>query len=208
MKWALPSGLSLEPPLTPSPDEGRSLLRRELLNSDYHRDDLLQRLVEWLRRRVLDVLDAASGAPTLSTVAAMAVGLALVLALLWLLTRARTGPRVAEGGRPILPDTSVSAAQWRQRAEQAQDEGRHSEALVHAFRALAAGQVEQGRLAESPSTTAHEVAEALRSAHPGRAADMTEAARLFDLVLYGDREATRDQAELLLTLDRQLGAVR
>jgi len=202
--WALP----LDPPLAPSPEEGRGLLRRELLDPDYRRDDVMQRLVDWLRRRVLDVLDAASQAPPLSTFAAMAVGLVLVLALIWLATRTRAAQRVSATRGAVLPDVSISAAQWREQAERARAEGRYSEALVDAFRALAAQQVEQGRLSESPGATAHEVAEVLRSAYPGQAAGMTEGARLFDLVLYGDRAATLEQAELLLALDAELAGVR
>ena len=204
MTWALP----LDPPLAPSPEEGRGLLRRELLDPDYRRDDVMQRLVDWLRRRVLDVLDAASQAPPLSTFAAMAVGLVLVLALIWLATRTRAAQRVSATRGAVLPDVSISAAQWREQAERARAEGRYSEALVDAFRALAAQQVEQGRLSESPGATAHEVAEVLRSAYPGQAAGMTEGARLFDLVLYGDRAATLEQAELLLALDAELAGVR
>ena len=37
---------------------------------------------------------------------------------------------------------------------------------------------------------------------------MAEGARLFDLVLYGDRPATREQAELVLALDDELAGVR
>lgn len=204
MTWALP----LDPPLDPSPEEGRDLLRRELLDPDYHRDDVLGRMLEWLRRTVIDVLDAASGAPPLSTFAAMAVGLLLVLALLWLVTRTRASPRLGATPGAVLPDESVTAAEWRERAQRAHADGRHSEALVDAFRALAAGQVEQGRLADTPGATAHEVAEALRSAYPEQAAGMSEGARLFDLVLYGDREATGEQAELLLALDTELAGAR
>ena len=201
-------GLSLDPPLDPSPEQGRGLLRRELLDPEYHREDVVQRLLEWLRRRVLDVLEAASSAPPLSTLAAMAVGLLLVLALIWLATRTRASPRAATGPGAVLPDVSTSAAQWRERADRAHAEGRYSEALVDAFRALAAGQVEQGRLGESPGATAHEVAEALHAAYPAQADGMAEGARLFDLVLYGDRTATREQAELLLDLDAELAGVR
>ncbi|CAA9381038.1 MAG: hypothetical protein AVDCRST_MAG60-892 [uncultured Nocardioides sp.] len=190
MRWALP----LEPPLVPSPEEGRGLLRRELLDPEYHRDDLVRRLLEWVRRRILDVLEAASDAPPLSTFAAMAVGLVVVLGLSWLATRARTSPHAPGAGNPVLPDVATSAAQWRERAGQAHRDGLYSDALVHAFRALAAGQVEGGRLGDAPGATAHEVAEALRSAYPAQAASMTEGARLFDLVLYGDRPATREQA--------------
>ena len=34
-----------DPPLAPSGDEGRSLLRRELLHPEYHRDNMLERFV-------------------------------------------------------------------------------------------------------------------------------------------------------------------
>jgi hypothetical protein len=37
---------------------------------------------------------------------------------------------------------------------------------------------------------------------------MTQGARLFDLVLYGARPATREQAELVLSLDDELAGVR
>ena len=40
----------LEPPLDPSGDEARSLLRRELLHPEYHQDNLILRLVNWLSR--------------------------------------------------------------------------------------------------------------------------------------------------------------
>ena len=40
----------LEPPLDPSGDEARSLLRRELLHPEYHQDNLVLRLVNWLSR--------------------------------------------------------------------------------------------------------------------------------------------------------------
>jgi hypothetical protein len=204
VRWGLPP----DPPLVPAPEQGRDLLRRELLDPAYHRDDVMQRLLDWLRRRVLDVLDAASNAPPLSAFAAMAVGLALVLALIWLATRARTAPQQRSGAGSVLPDASVTATQWRQRAELALAEGRHSDALVDAFRALVARQVERGRLDAAPGATAHEVTQALRSAYPDQAAEMTQGARLFDLVLYGARPATREQAELVLSLDDELAGVR
>lgn len=202
------SALLADPPLVPTPEQGRDLLRRELLDPAYHRDDVMQRMLEWLRRRVQDVLDAASNAPPLSAFAAMLVGLLLVVALIWLATRARSAPLRRPGADAILPDASVTASEWRERAEQAMSEERHSAALLDAFRALVARQVERGRLDASPGTTAHEVTQALRSAYPDRASEMSEGARLFDLVLYGDRSATREQAELVLALDDALAGAR
>ena len=198
-----------DPPLVPSPDQGRDLLRRELLDPDYHQDDVMGRLIDWLRRRVLDVLDAASSAPPLSAFAAMAVGLLLVLALIWLTTRARSAPQQRPGGGAILPDASVTAREWRERAEQALAE---RTPLGRAGRRLPCPGGPPGRARPAgrprPATTAHEVTQALRSAYPDRAAEMSEGARLFDLVLYGDRSATRDQAELVLALDDELAQAR
>ena len=37
---------------------------------------------------------------------------------------------------------------------------------------------------------------------------MSEGARLFDLVLYGDRPATREQADFVMALDDELAGVR
>ena len=200
--------LAADPPLAPSPDEGRGLLRRELLDRAYHQDDLLNRFVTWLRRTVLDVVETASSAPPVSAFAAMAIGLALVLGLAWLATRARSAParRIAPG--PVITDARTTATQWRDRAERALAEQRHSDALVDGFRALAARQVERGRLEESPGVTAREVVQVLRTSYPERAEAMAEGARLFDLVLYGDREATGEQATFVLALDAQLAGAR
>ena len=204
MRWALPP----DPPLVPTPDQGRDLLRRELLDPAYHQDDVIQRLIDWLGRRVLNILNAASSAPPLSAFAAMAIGLLLVLGLIWLVTRARATPTQRTGLGAILTDETITAREWRQRAEQAFADEQHSAALVDAFRALVARQVERGRLDAAPGTTAHEVTQALQTAYPDHGVAMADGARLFDLVLYGDRSATREQAELVLALDDELAGVR
>lgn len=196
-----------EPPLVPSPDEGRSLLRRELLEADYREDDVLGRLLDMIRRVIERTLDAASSAPPLSTFFAMLVALLLLLALAWLVTRTRAGRRTPQQGSAAVPDDSLSADEWRARAEAAYSSGDHSTALVDGFRALAVREVERGRLDDAPGATAHELAAALRTLHPTRGAHVDEGARLFDLVLYGDRAATAEQARSVLALDDELAGV-
>jgi hypothetical protein len=93
-------------------------------------------------------------------------------------------------------------------ARAALEDGRHEEALVDGFRGLAVGQVERGRLDDLPGATAHEVADALGTSYLHQRPRITEAARLFDLVLYGDRPATREQAADVLGLDDELAALR
>jgi hypothetical protein len=194
----------LEPPLVPTPDEGRSLLRRELLHPDYRQDDLVGRLLDWLRRAVLRTLDAASSAPPLSTFFAMLVGLLLLLALLWLVTRTRSARTARRAAAAAVPDDSVSADEWRARAEAAYSAGEHGTALLDGFRALAVRQVERGLLDDAPGATARELGLALRALHPGREQRVDDGARLFDLVLYGDREPTAAQARSVLALDDEL----
>ena len=200
--------LALDPPLDPSPEEARSLLGRELLRPEYHDEDLLQRLLTWLQRQVERGLDVASQAPPLSTFVAMVLGLLLVASLVWLGSRARrSGARRGTRGA-VVPAHAVSAAEWRSRAVAALEQGRHEDALVDGFRALAVAQVERGRLDDLPGATAHEVAGALGASYPHQRSRIAEAARLFDLVRYGDRPATPEQAAAVLGLDDELAALR
>ena len=132
----------------------------------------------------------------------------LLLALAWLVSRARSGTRAAGTG-PVLPDgVRTSAAELRRRAEVALAEGRHSEAVVEGFRALTLRQVEPGRLVDLPSATAREVAVSLAADFPGQEEHCHDLASLFDAVLYGDRPATREGAASVLALDDELAGVR
>ena len=195
----------LEPPLDPSGDEARSLVRRELLHPDYHQDNLVLRLVDWLSRLLDRGLTEARELPPLTTFAAMLVGLLLLGAAGWLVTRARRVQRVPRERRSVLADEHATAADLRARAERALAEERYADALVDAFRAVAVHQVERHRIDDLPGATAHEVAVALAEAFPGQATDVHRCAGLFDLVLYGGRAATRAQAVDVLGLDDRLG---
>jgi hypothetical protein len=198
----------VEPPLDPSADQARSWLQRELLHPEYHQENAVERLLTWLDRQVNRGLAAAEQAPSLSTFAAMVVFLLLLGALLWLVSRARGNRRARVQAGPVLGETAASAAELRARAEEALAGGRPEDALVDGFRALAVRQVERGRLEDSPGATAHEVAVALATEFPDHGGRVGDNARLFDLVLYGDRPATPEQATDVLALDDALAGVR
>lgn len=197
----------MNPPLDPSPDEARRLLEQELVRPEYHRHDVFQQLLTWLDRVLSSTVDAASGAPPLSTFAAMVAFLLLALGLGWLLSRARRTPRAERDRSVVGADEVVRAADLRRLAEQAFAEGRHAEAVVEGFRALAVRQVERGWLDDLPGATAHEVAVAVGAAHPEVGDRVARTATVFDGVRYGDRPATREQATEVLGLDDAL-AVR
>lgn len=205
MTLPLPSRLALDPPLDPSGDEARSELRRELVRPEYHETNPVERLLRWLDRVIQDSVGAAGDAPPLVVLAGSLVLIALGLGVGLLVARTRRTARSRADRAPALGDERVSADALRSRAERALAEGRHDDALVDAFRAVAVRQVERHRIDDLPGATAHEVAVALAEVFPGQGADVHRCAALFDLVLYGGRAATRAQAVEVLGLDDRLG---
>jgi hypothetical protein len=197
-----------DPPLTPTPDEARSDLRRELLRPEYNEQNLVQRLLTWFERQLDKGLDAAADAPPLSTLAAMVILVGLVVLLGWLASRARRSARSRDDDRAVLTGEVVTADELRARAEAALAAGRHEDAVVDGFRAVATRQVERGRLADAPGATAHEVALALGREFPHLRDRVDRGGALFDAVLYGDRPATAAQAESVIALDDELLARR
>jgi uncharacterized protein DUF4129 len=193
-----------DPPLDPSGSEARSKLRRELLHTEYHKQNLFQQLLEWLARKIGNGLGAASGASGVSTFMAMLILVALVAVLAWLVSRARRTAHEQGDKRAVLTAEVVTADELRARAEAALEAGRYEEAVVEGFRAIAVRQVERGRLADTPGATAHEVAEALVREYAAMADPVHRSARLFDEVLYGERPAGREQAAAVLALDDDL----
>ncbi|MEO5853368.1 MAG: DUF4129 domain-containing protein [Nocardioides sp.] len=197
-----------DPPLDPTADQARSLLRRELLEPEYHDQAPVARFVDWLREQLARGVDAAAGSAPLTTLAAMVLLVLLVVGLAWALSRARRGARSAAVDGAVLGEDGLSAVELRARAEGALAEGDHATALLDAFRALALRQVERGRIEGLPGATAHELSGALGDAFPPLRDRLVAAAGSFDRVLYGERPATAGQARAVLTLDDELVGVR
>lgn len=199
---------SVEPPLDPDGDRGRSLLREELADPDYYSDDLIERALTWLQRWLDTLVETASGADGLTAAVAIAVAFALLAALLLLLGRGRRTPRLPRSRRAAVPDDRVTAATWRTSAEEALAAGRYDDALVDGFRALAVRQVEGQHVPELPQATAHELAHVLGTRFPGEAGALAELADTFDAVHYGHHHASAGAAQAALHLDDRLAAVR
>lgn len=195
------------PPLEPSGDEGRHLLREELVRNEYHRH-LLQRILGWLWRRLEGGVGAASGTHGLTAFVTMLIGAGLVVGLVLLLSRVRRDRRRRIGVAAVLPDDRPAASELRRRAEAALSDGRYADAVTDGFRALAVRQVERGRLVDQPGATAHEVAASLATSYPSHGERVGRTADLFDATLYGDRPATPEDATGVLALDDTLTGAR
>lgn len=197
-----------DPPLDPSADDARSLLRQELTKPEYHEANVIERLQRWIQRLFEDGAGAARDVPPLGTFAAIVVALLIAIGVGLLVSRARRTARARTERAPALTDEVVSAAALRARAEAALAEGRFDDALVDAFRALAVRQVERGRIEDLPQATAHELAASLGVEFPAQRHLVDRSADLFDSVLYGDHPATREQAVDVLALDDELAGSR
>ncbi|MET3961254.1 hypothetical protein ABIE44_001188 [Marmoricola sp. OAE513] len=195
-------------PLDPSPDGARTSLRRELLRPEYHQDNPLQQVLRWLQDRIGSGLDAASNTSPIGAAGALVVFLVVLGLLGWFLSRFRRSSQAVATSGAVLTEERVTAAELRSRAVAAMAENRYEDAVTDGFRALALRQIEHGRLDEQPGATAHEVAVQLGNEFAGTRDRIFDAAGLFDLVLYGDRAATREQAESVLALDDDLVGVR
>ncbi|MCX6398088.1 MAG: DUF4129 domain-containing protein [Propionibacteriales bacterium] len=200
--------IGVDAPLTPSPEQADSLLRRELLRPEYHDENPLQQLLRWIGRQFESGLDRASSASPLGSLGALLVFLLVLVLVGWLLSRARRTARRAPDRGAVLTAEPTTASALRARAVAALARGDAGAAVVDGFRAVTLRQIEAGVLDDQPGATAHEVSVGLGTAFPERRARIDQAANLFDLVLYGDRPARPDQAEAVLALDDDLAAVR
>ena len=178
------------PPITR--DGARADARRELAKAIYHRYDdpwpvRAFNAVSHLIQRLLD--EVAKHSPGGGAgAAALLVALAVVLvALRW-----RLGPlgRTVRLARPVLEDTTTTAADYRLEAAAAAADGRWADAIVARMRALARGLEESGLLAARAGRTADELAAEVALDRPDAAALVARAARVFDEVAYGGRPGT------------------
>jgi len=123
----------------------------------------------------------------------------------------RIGPlaRTARRAAPVRDPSSrpLTAAQLRGAATARAAEGDYSTAILQRLRAIAASCEERHVLAPDAGRTADELATQAGALFPGHAARLAEAARLFDKVLYGDGDGTRDGYAKVRDLDDALAAL-
>lgn len=191
--------------VTPDSPQAREWLGQELSKGAYQ-ESLWARLSRWFA----DLFDLGPdglgvGAGTIVGLFAAVVMLGFLLLVLGRVRRERTRP-VADGG--LGGATERSALDHRALAEAALSDGCYDEAIICAFRALAARANERGLIVLTPHHTAREVADSLAAAFSGNRRDIHDAATLFDSVRYGAGLATGAQARRVLSLEGALRQAR
>lgn len=173
-----------EPPLTPSPDEARDLVRQELSKTEYQeKRDWLQEFLSWLLRPLQGLFDTDTPVPTEPFIAVLIVGLLALVG--WLLyTRLIRAPKqVEETAEDTLVDPRISAEEYRQLASnlRASDP---EEAVKAAFRAIIARMDQSGLTSTAPGRTVGDVTRAISARYPELRKPAQECAKAFDIAAY------------------------
>ena len=198
-------------PVQPGGAEARQWLAQELQKAPYQAakpsvfDLVAQAILQWFQDLFTD---KHSAAPAVLLVVALAVVAALVVLALVLFGAPRRNRRSGVGGALFGDDDRRTADELRRSAAAAFAAGDWSTAVLERFRALARALDERTVLNVFPGTTATGFARRAGDAFPDERAALAAAAAVFDDVRYGDRPATREQADEIGALDDRVAAAR
>ena len=201
--------MSAEPPVLPSAEEARRWAAEELAKSEYREaepgwlDSLWRSFLDWLQS-----LDGPAGADAPVPSPVIGIVIAVVIAVSVILARPRLNPKARQAKEVFEPDSALTAADYRQRADAAAAAGNWGDAVVDRFRAVVRSAEDRVLLEPQPGRTADEAAFALSRPFPAEAARLDQAARIFDAVRYGNWTPGSPDYEAMTRLDTDLQAAR
>lgn len=194
--------MTAEPPVLPGRDQARRWAEEELAKPEYRDaapgwlDSVWAEILDWLRS-----LDGGSGpdstvaAPWIGAAIAVLIGAAVILARPRLNAKAKRAIDVFDGG------ATVGAEAYRGRAAAEATAGNWSAAVVDCFRALVRTAEDRAVFDARPGRTADEVAHELATPFPSEAGRLTDAARTFDGIRYGNESAGQADYAAVRALD-------
>ena len=185
-------------------DAAHEAARHELANPIYPKPSLIQRLTDWITELLYRLADASSSLPggwlTISVLLIL-----LAIAVVVAVRIARRTMRTNRGSEfALFGEHELSAAEYRQIAEEYAAEGNWSAAIRHRLRAVARQLEESSVLDPVPGRTATELARDAGRAIPALAAELRRAVEAFNDVTYGERPGTEAGYRLIADLDNHL----
>ncbi|RMI31546.1 DUF4129 domain-containing protein [Streptomyces triticirhizae] len=193
------------PPLTVPRDPAREAAERELSQHLYtrHEPGPVRRAWNWLWERLFGALESAAFHTPGGWLGLLVI--LLILAAVLLAIRLRLGAlRTAAGpsaAGALFAERPRSAAEHRAAAEEHAAAGRWAPAVRERMRAIVRALEERALLDPRPGRTATEAAAEAARALPDLAAQLHDAAALFDAVAYGEHPATAADHAQLAALD-------
>ncbi len=196
-------GVLLGVPVDLSRDGAREAARAELAKPEYVQAEpgVLRRVVDWVSDRLGDLLHTAEGASPGGALGWLLVLVVLGAVVAAVLVRAGGVRRGTTTEAALFLGPRRTAATYREQAERHAAAGEWAEAVRDRLRAIAAGLEERGVLEFRPGRTADEIAAEAGTALPAAAADLRQAALLFDEIWYGGRPATEESYARMRQVD-------
>jgi hypothetical protein len=197
-------------PIDLGADPARELARDELARQVYRdaQPDPLLAGLQWLARRLDDLLRAASGISPGGGWGLLVLVVLLVVVVL--VVRRRFGPTLRTASVPggVLGSSELTAAEHRRRADAHAAAGRYDDAVRERMRAIVRALEERTVLEPRRGRTAGDAAREGGRALPGAATALAEAAHLFDETVYGGRPADADADGRMRAADDAVAATR
>lgn len=206
----LAARVPVEIPLTPDPDTAREWLEDELAKPRYQSGaSLFDRIAQWLSD-LLENLFTTEGVGAIPNVGYI-IG-AVILAILIILGIRFWAPALRQGRKrkdaALFDDDFRSANDIAAAAAAAAKAGDFSLALVERYRAIVRRCEERVIIDDRAGRTALEAARDIGRPLPALAVELVEAAQTFGAVLYGHREASREDYEAMTALAERVGAAQ
>jgi hypothetical protein len=191
-------------------DGARRAAHEELLNPKYReaKPPLLVRLVDWLVRTFLRLLDRAAGGVPGGRLGLLLLVLLFAAFVAVIVVRLRPLGRHATSGGLFATGRALSAEEHRVLAEEAAAAGRWEDAVRERLRAIVRELEARGVLEPRPGRTAGEVARDGSAAVPALADPLHRATAMFDEVWYGGRRADASSYAVLVAADRAVSGAR
>ncbi|MFI6476949.1 DUF4129 domain-containing protein [Nonomuraea sp. NPDC050663] len=191
-------------------DEAAGEAARELGKPEYQQEPLIDELWRRLKQFLGDMMNpevpGGSGLGVLSAVLIVAILAAVVALVVWRLRH--TSRRAASGADVLFGERALNAADHRSNAERFASEGHWADAVRERLRAIARDLEERALVDGLPGRTADELAAEAGRALPEFAGELTQAARIFDDVTYGDVPGTPQAYGVIADLDDRLRRAR
>ncbi len=203
--------LNWSTPVDPSAEQARQWAREELAKEPYRRAQpgLVDRFLTWLFEELNSLSVRGPDLAGANVAWALLLGsVVLIVALVLFRTGRLRGPGRVGASAQVFSDRKRSAAEYRQRADQAAAREDWDTACCERFRAVVQSLHERTLLEDRPGRTADEAARQAGGVLPLLARELQSGAHIFDEIRYGKRLGNASQDAQLRSLDTAVAQSR
>jgi hypothetical protein len=193
-------------PVTPDAETARQWAADELAKAPYqpHGKSLLERIMDWFDDALSNLGDLGSGLGAGRAVLAIAVVAVIVGGVVFAVVGPMRRARRRAREHLVFEDDRRNAATIRASSEDAAKRGLWRLAVLERYRAVIRSLEERDLIPERPGMTAHEAAQETSRRFPDVRHLVVYASDVFDGVRYGNRDATAEDYEKMVSLDGAL----